>query len=184
MALRIHRTVVRGEIDNRERGFVRGTIWLVGRDQPVALQLKGNCWRDLAGCLVRFENPEPEPAKDERAEHLATKQNGVTGDMTVSRKVRVFDVGLEETLRIAREGGIPPEHMANSLYIEWFSDANGRVVIESADYKIEISEASWTISREEEQEQIVTTQQAMRDWLDRLVKALQSQELDGPEQAG
>jgi hypothetical protein len=58
--------------------------------------------------------------------------------------------------------------MANSLYIEWFSDANGRVVIESADYIIEVSTPAWTLPPEAEQEQIESTNQAMLDWLDRL----------------
>jgi len=35
MALRIEQHVARGEIDNRERGRVRGRIWFGGRDQPV-----------------------------------------------------------------------------------------------------------------------------------------------------
>jgi hypothetical protein len=33
----------------------------------------------------------------------------------------------------------PPEHMANSFYLEWFSESNGRVVIESADYELSLS---------------------------------------------
>ena len=33
----------------------------------------------------------------------------------------------------------PPEHLANSLYLEWFGEANGRVVVESADYELSIS---------------------------------------------
>jgi hypothetical protein len=49
MAWRIDEQVVRGEIDNRERGRVTGKIWFAGRAEPVELQLTGNCWRDLAG---------------------------------------------------------------------------------------------------------------------------------------
>src|SRR5207302_3476752 len=81
---------------------------------------------------------------------------------------RTFDVPLEEALAIIRKGDTPAEHMANSVYIEWFSDANGRVVIESADYAIEVSQPVWTLSPEARQEQIESTNQAMLDWLDRL----------------
>jgi hypothetical protein len=123
---------------------------------------------------VRFENPAAKSTPDERLD-LAAEQIGVAGDITASRKVRVFDMPLEEALRICKEGGKPPEHMANSLYLEWFSEANGRVVIESADYKIDISPPAWTLSPEDEQKQIAGTQQAMRDWLERLGEALQSQ---------
>lgn len=49
MAFRIHDSVVRGEIDNRTKGIVRGKIWVLGRKKPVELELKGNAWPDLAG---------------------------------------------------------------------------------------------------------------------------------------
>jgi hypothetical protein len=185
MAWRIHDKVLKGEIDNRERGRVRGRIWLLGRDEPVTLELLGNCCRDLAGCLVTFTNPTPTaagepspptPRRDKMSSELAIQQTGVAGDITASRKVRVFDVPLEEALRVTREGGTPPEHMANSLYIEWFSEANGRVVIESSDYRVEVSPSGWSLSPEEEQAQIEASHEAMRDWLDRLDQAHQFEE--------
>ena len=94
----------------------------------------------------------------------------------LSRKVRILDVPLEEARRISQEGGAPPEHMANSLYIEWFGDADGRVVIESPDYTVEVSPPAWTLLPEEEQEQVEASHQAMRDWLDRLDQAHQFEE--------
>ena len=33
---------------------------------------------------------------------------------------------------------IPPEHIANVLYLEWFSQSNGRIVIETTDYNLTI----------------------------------------------
>src|SRR5438132_1169341 len=59
MALRIHDNVVRGEIDNRSKGMVRGRIWLEGRPEPLLLKLKGNAHPDLAGCLLTFTNCGP-----------------------------------------------------------------------------------------------------------------------------
>jgi hypothetical protein len=171
MAWRIHESVVRGEIDNREHGRVRGRVWLHNREEPIVLELSGNCWRDLAGCLARFKNPHAKAAADEYVA-LAAKQSGVAGDITASRKVRVFDVPVEEALRLTKAGGTPPEHMGNCLYVEWFSEANGRVVIESTDYKIDIGAAEWTLSPEEEETQIAATQQAMLDWLERLDESL------------
>lgn len=174
MAMRIHQSVVRGEIDNSDMGRVRGRIWLLGREQPVVLDLTGNCWRDLAGCRLTFSNPKP-ASTDDNGARLAAVQIGVAGDMTASRKVRVFDIPLGEALAMIKKGGVPPEHMANSIYIEWFSDANGRVVIESADYATEVSKPAWTLSPEAEKEQIESTKQAMLEWLDRLDEALQAQ---------
>lgn len=167
MAARIHRSVVRGEIDNRQRGRVHGRIWRAGQDRPITLDLSGNCLRDLAGCLVRFANPRPVTADDEGID-LAGLQRGVAGEITASRKVRVFDVPIEEALRLTKEGRPPPEHCANALYLEWFSDADGRIVIESADYQIDISTSEWTLSPEEEQDQIAASHQALRDWLERI----------------
>src|SRR5713226_868271 len=93
MAWRIHDCVRKGEIDNRRRGHVDGKIWLVGRDEPVTLDLSGNCSRDLAGCVVRFKNPRAKSAPEEHFD-LAPKQTGVSGEITASRKIRVFDVPL------------------------------------------------------------------------------------------
>ena len=57
MAFRIHDSVVRGQIDNRVKGIVRGKVWLENRAEPLTLELKGNAHRDLAGCLLTFTNP-------------------------------------------------------------------------------------------------------------------------------
>jgi hypothetical protein len=165
MAWRIDSSVVRGEIDNRKRGHVRGKIWLVGREEPVMLELKGNCWRDLAGCIIRFQNPAFKPSDTGR---LMTEQRGIAGDITASRKVRVYDVPLEEALVMIKQRETPPEHMANSLYIEWFSQANGRVVIESTVYAVDISTPSWRMSDAEERAQDARAKAAMRDFLQRV----------------
>ena len=91
MAFRIHDSVQRGEIDNRVKGVVRGQIWVAGRAEPIVLELKGNAWPDLAGCRLTFTNPF-KPLADPRLASLNSLQRGSIGDMTASRKVRVFDV--------------------------------------------------------------------------------------------
>jgi hypothetical protein len=168
MALRLDSSVVRGEIDNRERGRVRGTIRMLGRSEPIRLDLAGNCWRDLAGCLLQFENPCPQPGNKT---DFAAQQSGVVGDMTASRKVRVLDVSIEEAARLHDEGKPVPEHMANCLYLEWFSEANGRVVIESGDFQYTLSDRRWTLTEAEAGDQARANQQAIRDWLDRMREA-------------
>ena len=42
MAWRIQDSVIRGEIDNRVKGHVRGELWLDGLDEPVKLELEVN----------------------------------------------------------------------------------------------------------------------------------------------
>lgn len=63
MAWRIEEQIVRGEIDNRTPGLVTGKLWLVGREEPINLKLEGNPWRDLAGHLLNFTNPDPIPTQ-------------------------------------------------------------------------------------------------------------------------
>lgn len=146
MAWRLHEYVRRGEIDNRQGGLVTGRIWLDGVAEPRELDLTGDCHPDLAGCQLVFENPAPIPLTTPPP---VRRQSGKTGDITAARKVRVYDVPVEEAYRLRKAGGKPPEHRANSFYLEWFSAFNGRVVIESADYRLEISEPSWRFTPEE-----------------------------------
>ncbi|MBU0678403.1 MAG: hypothetical protein KJ626_09815 [Verrucomicrobia bacterium] len=165
MAWRLDRSVIRGEIDNREKGRVKGRIWLTGCDEPVRLNLTGNCGRDLAGCFMQFENPDPRPG--EHVE-LSPEQKGVVGGMTASRKVRVLDVSVEEAIFLESADKPVPEHMENCLYLEWFSNANGRVVIESTHYIIEISAPEWTLSAGEHAKQVRENGRAIEEWMERL----------------
>jgi hypothetical protein len=146
MAWRLHEHVLRGKIDNRTRGQVSGEIWLAGIDEPLVLELTGDCAPDLAGCELTFQNPDPIPMATKPP---APQQRGPAGDMTGARKVRVFDVPIDEAIAMSRRGETPPEYMANAVYLEWFSERSGRVVIESADYRLQISEPAWRYAKEE-----------------------------------
>jgi hypothetical protein len=169
MAFRIHDSVVRGEVDNRVKGIVRGRIWLEGRAEPVVLELKGNAWPDLAGCRLTFANPQKRMAHP-HLDSLQSIQRGCIGDLSASRKVRVFDVPLEEAMEMIRRKEKPPEHMGNSLYLEWFSEANGRVVIESTDYELTVSAPEWRMTPEEEGERAKQADTAMEDFMKRLTE--------------
>jgi hypothetical protein len=146
MAWRLHEHVLRGEIDNRTRGRVVGRIWLAGIEEPLVLDLLGDCHPDLAGCLLHFENPQPIAMKTKPP---AWRQRGTAGDITAARKVRVFDIPFEEACAMIKAGGTPPEHMANALYLEWHSDLSGRILIESTFYRLDVSEPAWHFSSEE-----------------------------------
>jgi hypothetical protein len=175
MAFRIHDSVVRGEIDNRVKGAVRGKIWVEGRAEPVVLELKGNAWPDLAGCLLTFANPL-ERIPHAHLDSLNPVQRGSIGDLTASRKVRVFDVPLEEALEMIRRKEKPPEHMANSLYLEWFSEANGRVVVESADYELTISAPEWRLTDAENEDRARQAAAGMADFMGKLTAAIEEQQ--------
>jgi hypothetical protein len=148
MAWRLNQMVVRGVLDNREKGKVTGALWLTGHESPVRLELEGNCEDDLAGCLVEFNNrtPRPDPSIGKFCDQV-----GTVGNITASRKVRAIppDVRVEELTRefVERAG------WSNSLYLEWFSDINGRVVVELLDPEIRISEPVWAFTTDEKAEQ-------------------------------
>src|SRR6266850_3820198 len=172
MAFRIHDSVVRGEIDNREKGIVRGKIWVEGRAEPVTLELKGNAWPDLAGCLLTFVNPQKRIAHHQ-LDSLHPEQKGTIGDLTASRKIRVFDIPLEDALEMIDRKEKPPEHMANSLYLEWYSERNGRVVIESSDYELTISPPEWRMSAEENEERAKQAAAGMESFMQQLTEAIE-----------
>jgi hypothetical protein len=172
MAFRIHDSVVRGEIDNRVKGIVRGRIWIEGRADPVTLDLNGNAHADLAGCLLTFTNPQKR-IPHHHLDSLNAIPRGSIGDLTASRKVRVYDVPLTEALDMIHRQEKPPEHMANSLYLEWFSVANGRVVIESADYELTLSEPEWRMTRDENLQRERDAAAGMGDFMQKLNEAIE-----------
>ncbi len=180
MAWRIQDSVIRGEIDNRTKGVVRGRIWLHGIAEPIVLELTGNAHADLAGCLLRFENPLPLIPMRTNAE-LNPLQCGRIGDLTASRKVRVFDIPFAEACAMIKRGEKPPEHIANSLYLEWFSEANGRVVIEGADWKVDISAPAWRLTPDDEQQRAQDAADGMAGFMQKLTEAVEPQRHDDPE---
>jgi len=150
MAWRIHNSVIRGEIDNRVKGRVRGKLWLHGFDEPVKLDLEGNACPDLAGCLLKFKNPSKTfPMRKPKFNPL---QRGKIGNLSASQKVRVFTIPDEEAFAMIDRGEKPPERVASALYLEWFSEGNGRVVIESADYELTISAPEWRLTPAEDKQ--------------------------------
>jgi hypothetical protein len=171
MAWRIEDHVVRGEIDNRVKGVVQGRIWLAGMEMPLQLTLTGNACPDLAGCLLRFNN-QGDVRSLPKGRPLFPVQEGSIGDLTASRKVRVFDVPIGEALEMIDNGNKPPEHMSNSLYLEWFSSRNGRVVIESADFELEISEPEWQLTHEEDVQRSQTAMDGFSGFMEKMNQAL------------
>jgi len=145
MALRLNEMVVRGMIDNREKGKVSGELWLAGQGAPIGFELIGNCDRDLAGRLVEFTNRKPEPTASLRK---LPDQVGEAGTITAARKVRVIpeDIRLDD---------LTQEHFKHLdwttlLYLEWFSRSDGRIVVEIVDPELRVSEPSWEFAADEE----------------------------------
>ncbi len=166
MAFRLDKVIVQGEISNQVRGRVTGQIWLLGRKEPLQLDLLGNCMKDLAGCALRFMNPDPQ--SEQLVEMMVTEQKGYTGDMTASRKSRVPTVTDDKLMRLLHTKKPVPFMLANTLYLEWFCEINGRVVVESSSFRMEISEPAWSMTSDEEAQQVEASQENFYRFLDQL----------------
>jgi hypothetical protein len=170
VAWKIDEAVERGEIDNTVEGKTTGRLWIVGREQAVVLDLTGDCWRDLAGTRLSFRNPAPKP---QGSMDLHPVQKGVVGDMTASRKNKVPLVSDEEFSSMYAARQQIPFCWKNTLYLEWFSEANGRVVIETCDFELELSEHLWEMDDDAEEAQKLANMQAMRDFMNHLVRRVE-----------
>lgn len=174
MAWMIEDAVAHGEIDNTVEGHTTGRIWLINRDEPLILSLNGDCWRDLAGTRLQFENPSPTELPD--TDSLDIDQLGIIGDMTASRRKRVPTVDEEEFNELYDSQQDIPFEWRNSLYLEWFGEVNGRVVIDSADFILTISQHEWEMDEDAENAQKLANLNAMRDFMAQVIGRRESDE--------
>ena len=164
MAWRFHEHLLRGELDNTVRGRVTGRLWLAGLAGPMTLDLRGDCAPDLAGCTLTFENPRAVPFADAPP---SLEQRGWVGDITASQKLRVHDVPMEEVLRRYKLRQSAPWHWANALYLEWFSQSNGRVVIQTADFQTTLSAPAWTLTPDEYRASREASNREHAEWMEK-----------------
>jgi hypothetical protein len=115
MAWRPSEQLIEGELDNTTPGKVTGWMKFAGKRQQVTFDLDGNFHRDIRGAKIRFRGEGKV-----RAGYLHgfdTHQRGKVGDITAGRK---------------------PVDYVNYPYIEWYSNSNGRVVIELNPEQVEV----------------------------------------------
>lgn len=177
MAWRPDKCIIHGEIDNTVKGRVTGSLWLLGREQPMVLDLSGDAWPDVAGTKLTFVNPNPLP-QPEYDDGLRLNQTGSVGDITASQKVKKFTVPEEEWVKAYKERRIHevPWEWKNALYLEWFSDFNGRIVVQTTDYEITISERLWELDPDEHAAQQAINAADMDSYLEQLEKSLDEME--------
>jgi hypothetical protein len=111
MAWRPTEYLIEGELDNTELGTVTGWMEFAGVDRKVTFELVGDFHRDIRGAKVHFVGPgrRDDPAAAGRMNGMATHQTGKAGDITA---------------------GLPPRDYGDYPYVEWYSQQNGRVVLE------------------------------------------------------
>src|SRR5262245_25718305 len=135
MAWRIADNVVRGEVDNRLLGIIKGMLYLDGLNTTVVLELDGHCDPDLAGRHRIFRNLMPRSVTN--LDGFAPIQCGEVGSMTASSMVRIPTISDEDVTRHIKEHKQIPTRWSESLYLEWFG-ANGRVLIEGSSFACSI----------------------------------------------
>ncbi|MFN3166988.1 MAG: hypothetical protein ACE37H_07985 [Phycisphaeraceae bacterium] len=100
-----------GILDNRVPGKVTGVLRFHGMDEEVRMDLEGDFHRDIRGTRIHLYGSENDtPADAPRyMQGMATLQIGKVGDMTAGQQ---------------------PVDYVDYPYIEWYSERNGRVVLE------------------------------------------------------
>ena len=112
MAWRPNEQFIEGVLDNTQNGKVTGWMRFAGMDGKVVFDLEGNFHRDIRGAKVRLYGDGEAADPKESAEYMkgfSKLQKGNVGDMTSGRE---------------------PADYVNYGYFEWYSESNGRVVIE------------------------------------------------------
>lgn len=122
MAWRPNEQIIDGVLDNTQNGKVTGWMRFTGIDGNVVFDLEGNFHRDIRGARVRLcgEGNCADPQQSRKyMEGFSKLQRGKVGDMTA---------------------GLPPyDYTPQGIaYFEWYSDVNGRVVLEMDTNQVEI----------------------------------------------
>jgi len=147
MAWRPHDNLIEGELDNSLPGKVTGWIRFLGMDEPVRLDLEGDFHRDIRGAKIRFHNLNPSDRN----------QNGSLGEARPESYMKGFSpVQTGQVGDIT--AGLPPQDYSDYPYLEWYSEENGRVVLELEPDQIEVIgkpipwEQQEPVSRQEQHE--------------------------------
>jgi len=112
MAWRPNEQFIEGELDNTVPGKVTGWMRFTGMKEKVVFDLTGDFHRDIRGARVKLYGDGEAADSKESANYMkgfSKLQKGNAGDMTAGRE---------------------PVDYVNYGYFEWYSEDNGRVVIE------------------------------------------------------
>lgn len=104
--------LIEGELDNTTPGRVTGWMRFLGMSKTMQLNLRGDFRDDVRGKRMRFNG------EGEMADALAAA--------AYMAEISSDQQGLVCTIT----AGIEPDIYIDYVYIEWYSEANGRVLIE------------------------------------------------------
>jgi hypothetical protein len=120
MAWRPNEQFIEGILDNTVPGKVTGWMRFSGMNENVIFNLEGDFHRDIRGAKVRLHGDGQTVNQEEAVgymEGFSKLQKGKVGDMTAGR---------------------PPQDYVNYGYFEWYSEDNGRCVLELEPRQIEL----------------------------------------------
>lgn len=187
MAWRPTPLVQAGELDNTVQGWTIGWLSLSGFTERLELKLAGNCHPDLAGWKFQIKRIEPEPEEldeeSDRADYTGIRhqQSGHVGDITADQMIRHYDIPDNELAARLMSGEKPPFTWRKCLYLEWFSNTNGRVVIQSTRLEVErIGERAFELTEEQWREQAKQNQNEMHFFMTQLGEAFSHSSPDEP----
>jgi len=128
MAWRPHENLIAGELDNTVPGKVTGWLQFLGMEEGVKLDLNGDFHRDIRGTRIRLRNQQP----------MDRNHTGATGEIREGSYMQRFS-----TVQTGEVGditaGLPPyDYVKDRAYVEWYSEENGRVVLELESEQVEV----------------------------------------------
>ncbi|MCC7337275.1 MAG: hypothetical protein IT422_19465 [Pirellulaceae bacterium] len=181
MAWRPDHLVKTGELDNTQLGWTMGWLELDGIDERLQLKLAGNCHPDLAGWKFRIHRIEPELENDFGGDEppdysgISRNQSGHVGDITADQMIKHFEISTEELVQRLRAGEKPPFTWRKCLYLEWYSNHNGRIVIQSTRLEVErLGTRAFELTEAEWQEQARQNAGEMSHFMHQLGDALEN----------
>lgn len=93
--------------------------------------------------------------------------------------IKHYDIPNDKLVRRLVAGERPPFVWRKCLYLEWFSNANGRVVIQSTRLEVErIGERAFELTDEEWKEQAKSNAEEFNHFMAQLGDSLQRHEAD------
>ena len=179
MAWRPEQLVKAGELDNTCPGWTIGWLELGGIDERLQLKLAGNCHPDLAGWRFRIHRIEPELQADIDGSPdysgIRFDQSGHVGDITADQMIKHHDIPSKELVRRLMAGEKPSFTWRKCLYLEWYSNKNGRVVIQSTRLEIErIGERAFELTEGEWKEQAGRNAEELNHFMAQLGDAIEN----------
>jgi len=181
MAWRPSDWVIGGELDNTTLGWTIGSVQLQGRDKLLQLKLAGNFHPDLAGWKFRIVRLDPIPdwVGEPDFSGLRTDQSGTIGDVTADQMLHHHECSAEEFVRRTHAGDRPETSLRKSLYLEWYSHANGRVVIQDTRLAVErMGERAFELTKEQWIEQTKQNGEEIHYFMEQLTDALNESDSD------